>query len=751
MDIKSVLAAIKRGRRVVQYKTEEDTRKLDVGGTVYDVPKVIGITDCSSTEENHVTYSNGTAASSALKIDTSLSTRYLAVSARASVSYAIEKTYNREYQWAMYTFNAGTYLASLRNYTDLLAETALASRLEDMVAIGDGNNKDVVQDWKDFFTSWGSHVIIKAALGARFQLNVWASNSNSSVNERFSTSVTTSFNGIGAGGRFDASVTTEEQYKTFSEYMQKQVSVVGGNPAINRRLTADPTQYEAFVEWASSVSENPSITTLNVVELWVLMKDASKKEVRDAAGKVLDAYNYIVSHPQPYKTAVVFDIQSDWAEFNLLSPDAIIISDPNHPHPPPNTVASGTRVQWGRKYNHYYQRQTLRFYIINDGSPINFSISRGSDGARLGVKGRAAAIIDGQNYLNDMVTDNVWNTAWFYQKPVSANPATTGLTSAAHMQNEVLGACNTLISHFQPYRTAVVFDIQSDWGEFNLLSPDSVIIPDPNNPYPQSNTISSRTRVYWGKWCSHDYQRQTLRFYIINDGSPVNFSISRGSDGPRLGVKGRAEAIIEGATYLNDKNTDNVWNTAWFYQKPVSANAASTGLILGAYNSLISHFQPYRTAVVFHIQSDWGEFNLLSPESRIIPDPNNPYLPSNTPASSTRVYWGKECSHDHQSQTLRFYIINNGSPINFSISRGSDGARLGVKGRAEAIIEGVTYVNDKNTDNVWNTAWFYQKPVSANPATTSLERTRATRTWNDVLTSIWKRSALVVRLLRLLQ
>lgn len=439
-DIKTVLASVKKARRVIEYEPDEDTRKLEVENTVYDVPRVIGVTDYNSSDGNYVTYKTGTEAASSLKVDASLSVRYLAVSASASASYSIDKTHKREDQWAMYSFNADTYLASLRNYADLLAETALSRRLAESVAIGDGSNKDVVQDWKDFFASWGSHVIINTAFGARFQLNVWASNSNSSVNERFSTSVTAAFDGIGAGGKFDASVTKEDQYKEFSEYMQKQVSVVGGDPEINKKLTADPAHNDVFVEWAGSVAKESSMTNLNVVELWVLMKDASKKEIRDAAGMVMDAFDYIVSHPQPYKTAIVFDIQSDWAEFNLLSPDAVILPDADNPYPT-NTVASNTRVQWGREYSHQYERKTLRFFVVNDGSPINFSISHGSNGASPG-QGRAEAIIEATPYLGEGVTDNVWNTKWFYQKPVSAKAESTALevTQKPNKWNDVLTA-----------------------------------------------------------------------------------------------------------------------------------------------------------------------------------------------------------------------------------------------------------------------------------------------------------------------
>ncbi|KAG8215627.1 hypothetical protein J3R82DRAFT_7496 [Butyriboletus roseoflavus] len=260
-----------------------------------------------------------------------------------------------------------------------------------------------------------------------------------------------SFNGIGAGGQFDASVMTETQYKTFSEFMQRTVSVVGGNPELNKRLTADPGHNDVFVEWAGSVAQDSSISTLSVVELWILMKEAGSREIRDFAATVFDAYNYIVQHPRPYKTPIIFDIQSDCkldyrlqqliylrdapgAEFNLLSPDAVIIPDDSNPFPP-KTVASNTRVQWGREYSHDYERKTLRFNVVNDGSPVNFSISKGSNGPSVG-KGRAEAIIEQVSPL----LHNKWNTMWFFQKPVSSVAMTTKmeLTRTRHSWDNVL-------------------------------------------------------------------------------------------------------------------------------------------------------------------------------------------------------------------------------------------------------------------------------------------------------------------------
>ncbi|KAF7795731.1 hypothetical protein EIP86_006897 [Pleurotus ostreatoroseus] len=356
-----VVEAVKRGRRILEYEPDEDTRKLDVGGVIYDVPRSIGVSSYNSSDGTYVTYKTGTEAASSLTADASLSVRYLAVSASASISYALDKSYKREDQWAMYSFNADTYLASMRNYVDLLAETRLKNRLEDMSPIN-GNDKNSVEEWKEFFASWGSHVIINARFGARFQLNVYASNSDSSVNSRFSTSVTAAFDGVVAGGKFDASVTKEDQYRTFMEFMQSKVSIVGGDPTLNLQLTADPAHNDRFVEWAGTVSKDSSITGLNVVELWVLMKEAARKEIRDAANMVKEAYNWIVEHPVPFKTTIVFDIQSDWAEFNLLSPEGLILPDPLHPFPD-NTVSSNVRVQWGKERSHQYERKTLRSVI----------------------------------------------------------------------------------------------------------------------------------------------------------------------------------------------------------------------------------------------------------------------------------------------------------------------------------------------------------------------------------------------------
>jgi hypothetical protein len=101
-----------------------------------------------------------------------LAVRYLAVSGSASASYGVSKTFRSDQQFALYSFNYVTYGASLRNYIDYLAEKSLLNRLQDVppFPIGSNPSESVLRDYKAFFDSMGSHAIVNATYGSRFQL-----------------------------------------------------------------------------------------------------------------------------------------------------------------------------------------------------------------------------------------------------------------------------------------------------------------------------------------------------------------------------------------------------------------------------------------------------------------------------------------------------------------------------------------------------------------------------------------------------
>lgn len=179
------------------------------------------------------------------------------------------------------------------------------------------------------------------------------------------------FNGIPSGGDFDASIKAQNQYKLFDEYVQFLVTISGGGDS--SKLANAVGTYGDFTTWIESIKHNkPRLLSFQVVELWALM---NSPVLKDYAGPLQAAFLWIVDHPEIYKTAVTLDMQtglmilhafarslimsSDWAEFNLLTPSAVIIPDPDHPYPS-TAVACDSRVQWGRESSHEYDHKTLK-------------------------------------------------------------------------------------------------------------------------------------------------------------------------------------------------------------------------------------------------------------------------------------------------------------------------------------------------------------------------------------------------------
>ncbi|KAJ8076764.1 hypothetical protein PM082_001187 [Marasmius tenuissimus] len=427
LSIKAVDESIKRGRKIIDYDPDYRVREVKLGDITYKVPGHIGVsTDLSNFQGSFLTYRSGSEAFNSFQADASLSIKYMCVSGGASASYATEKTLRRENQHAFYSFNADLYSANLKDYIDDINEKALKNRIADLPQPFDGNNKDHEKKYRDFFGQFGTHVINYCTYGARCQLNVWASNSESSVNNRFSASVTASYNGVFTSGQFDASVKKEDQYKDFMELKQADVTAQGGELNAGVYFVQHPDNMEAYDAWGKTVASYPNVTSLSTIEIWSLLRDAAAEELRNAADQLEKAFNHLKSHKEVHRTQVTLTIESDWAEFSLLTPSAVIIKDGDLPD---NTVFSETKVQWGKEHSHDYHRQDVRFIIVNDGSPIDFAISHGSNGGAPG-KGTAKVITQQGTYENSEITDNNWNTQWYYQKPVNPQAQETRLMTA---------------------------------------------------------------------------------------------------------------------------------------------------------------------------------------------------------------------------------------------------------------------------------------------------------------------------------
>ena len=159
-----------------------------------------------------------------------------------------------------------------------------------------------------------------------------------------------------AGGQFDANVKNEAQYSIFQEFMQNTLSVQGGSTPLAITILNNPQDYSTYARWKQTSLENPNVTGFQTTELWTLMRNAASSVVRGRANDIQAAFNYIVSHPQVHETAVTLTIQSDWGEFGLLTPSAMIF--PGTPFP--RTTFSETKVTFGERLGRDYQRVAIQ-------------------------------------------------------------------------------------------------------------------------------------------------------------------------------------------------------------------------------------------------------------------------------------------------------------------------------------------------------------------------------------------------------
>lgn len=135
------------------------------------MPKAIGVsTDANTISTTFTTYKTGGEASFSFQNDGSLASLYCGVTGNASVNAATNKMFRNTNQWAFYCFYKNRYLAQLRNYGSLLQVNPLAAAIRRLPEQFDGNNKATVTAYKNFFDTYGTHLITKVRRGSRLLL-----------------------------------------------------------------------------------------------------------------------------------------------------------------------------------------------------------------------------------------------------------------------------------------------------------------------------------------------------------------------------------------------------------------------------------------------------------------------------------------------------------------------------------------------------------------------------------------------------
>ncbi|KAI4193184.1 MAG: hypothetical protein LQ350_008433 [Teloschistes chrysophthalmus] len=344
--------------RIIRLKSAGRQEKLD-GAVSWFVPNGVNVKQDvgsgksegnPSTRRYNASYNSfksGDKAASSIAIDASLAANYMAIGGDISANYAIQKTFQKQYQYAMFAFNQVLLEVGFDDYAKTVDEVLLLRRLRRMDPF-DPRKPGVIQQYRSLFATIGTHIITGANYGGRLQLLVWADNSDQSVDEEFGIDVAAEFNGLTTSGKVDVRVKSEKQFQTFEQSVMKSSSCLGGDPKLSANIGSNPSSdgiFETFQTWVKTADTNPKIMSFQTIALWDLMSAARSDVLAKRAPDIAKAYQWIVENPEQHLTKARMVISSDWGEVGISTPSAYILKDPSQPDIP-GLLYSATKVSW---------------------------------------------------------------------------------------------------------------------------------------------------------------------------------------------------------------------------------------------------------------------------------------------------------------------------------------------------------------------------------------------------------------------
>lgn len=93
----------------------------------------------------------------------------MAIGGDISANYAIQKTFQKQYQYAMFAFNQVLLEVGFDDYAKTVDEVLLLRRLRRMDPF-DPRKPGVIQQYRSLFATIGTHIITGANYGGRLQL-----------------------------------------------------------------------------------------------------------------------------------------------------------------------------------------------------------------------------------------------------------------------------------------------------------------------------------------------------------------------------------------------------------------------------------------------------------------------------------------------------------------------------------------------------------------------------------------------------
>ncbi|EMD35983.1 hypothetical protein CERSUDRAFT_115929 [Gelatoporia subvermispora B] len=397
-DIKGLLTSLKTSSRVL--KLAKNDKPIQLYNELYHVPSNIAVESSNAGIASVFRpCTSGSSLRAQLKADPSILAPYSAFNAGNSCAYSVYKSFRDDCDYVLYDVTHIRYTAHLDSNGDSLQNDCAASiaRLPQIFV------PERVQTFKDFFASYGSHTVTDVTYGARLNLLVWRSRLNITDDAPdLSLRASVALESISSGEDLMAYLPPQNNannagiqhryaliYSTFCE---------GGGTEEANRIQSNTHAFKDYDAWMRSTSTDPCLINIGVKDIWTIAGKFPDPTVSTRAQALQDAFEYLISHTPLCKTPAQFDINSDWGEFVLTSPGAMLIMRSVTGDQPQSVLSEPNRIIWGLGGGKL-GRARIKFEIYYDGSTINFWTECGAPGTGQDYEG-AIVIIGEEKYYN---------------------------------------------------------------------------------------------------------------------------------------------------------------------------------------------------------------------------------------------------------------------------------------------------------------------------------------------------------------
>ncbi|KPI44471.1 uncharacterized protein AB675_8448 [Cyphellophora attinorum] len=330
LDVSQLLNTIPAGARALKLSSTQqntpvtftiaktDQTRIFSGSEDLEIDVNVALTDqlkiCNS----------GSAASSFLQVDASASASYGGVSVSGNTSFSSNKKYSESSMYAFYSWEESCYKVQVNRQPQHLLHPDLVDNVSELPA-WDQNASDVVQQYEDFFSSNGTHVITGAKLGWRYLLTVQCDKSDADVNTDFTACVKAEYSGVGSMSA-SAGVKSKTSYSSYMSKSQSTCYVRGGDLTANSdaKSTADRQNGgepgPEFSKWAASTSNGTGEQILSVSTMGLPNVLRLNKTTKTAAASLDSALKYFTAKVNTHVFNGRLFGRSDWLSFTLTNP-----------------------------------------------------------------------------------------------------------------------------------------------------------------------------------------------------------------------------------------------------------------------------------------------------------------------------------------------------------------------------------------------------------------------------------------------